>query len=187
MKYLACFRGLSPLRQTVPAFSIVEILVAMLILSILSVGAIQLLSDTETQLIEDFADRSKSQKNEAIGSFIYDDFQNQNLTASNNPQTYVNAGMPRDLIDAGGLTLVSIVGNDSRFDGVQPACRLHADANEAQQSFTFMSGCYNRGNKTIGQLLNEMIALGIPATEPTATLAESVTVDMQRFNDFCQK
>ena len=28
---------------------------------------------------------------------------------------------------------------------------------------------------------------GIPATEPTATLAESVTVDMQRFNDFCQK
>jgi prepilin-type N-terminal cleavage/methylation domain-containing protein len=48
MKYLACFRGLSPLRQTVPAFSIVEILVAMLILSILSVGAIQLLSDTET-------------------------------------------------------------------------------------------------------------------------------------------
>lgn len=164
MKYLACFRTLSPLRQTVPAFSIVEILVAMLILSILSVGAIQLLSDTETQLIEDFADRSKSQKNEAIGSFIYDDFQNQNLTASNNPQTYVNAGMPRDLIDAGGLTLVSIVGNDSRFDGVQPACRLHADANEAQQSFTFMSGCYNRGNKTIGQLLNEMIALGIPVT-----------------------
>jgi type II secretory pathway pseudopilin PulG len=62
MKYLACFRGLSPLRQTVPAFSIVEILVAMLILSILSVGAIQLLSDTETQLIEDFADQSKSQK-----------------------------------------------------------------------------------------------------------------------------
>jgi len=61
MKYLACFRGLSPLRQTVPAFSIVEILVAMLILSILSVGAIQLLSDTETQLIEDFADQSKSQ------------------------------------------------------------------------------------------------------------------------------
>ncbi|NBR40199.1 MAG: prepilin-type N-terminal cleavage/methylation domain-containing protein [Alphaproteobacteria bacterium] len=51
-----------------PAFSIVEILVAMLILSILSVGAIQLLSDTETQLIEDFADRSKSQKNEAICS-----------------------------------------------------------------------------------------------------------------------
>jgi len=48
MKYLACFRGLWPLRQTVPAFSIVEILVAMLILSILSVGAIQLLSDTET-------------------------------------------------------------------------------------------------------------------------------------------
>ncbi len=28
---------------------------------------------------------------------------------------------------------------------------------------------------------------GIPATEPAAILAESVTVDMQRFNDFCQK
>lgn len=64
-----------PVGGRAQAFSIVEILVAMAILSILSVAIVKLVTTTETQLITDYTDSSKKQQSEAISNYVYDDFQ----------------------------------------------------------------------------------------------------------------
>jgi hypothetical protein len=63
-----------------------------------------------------------------LAILIYDDFQTGNLGQSANPAPYINALMPENLQRGPGLTIVSLLGNDSRYDGVAPKCRLLADA-----------------------------------------------------------
>lgn len=150
-----------PVGGRAQAFSIVEILVAMAILSILSVAIVKLVTTTETQLITDYTDSSKKQQSEAISNYVYDDFQRGKLGESSTPQLYANSEMPQDLRKSGGLNVVTLIGNSSRYDGVLPACRLVKVADYANAAFEFNAGCFERNSKTIAQRINEMIALGI--------------------------
>jgi hypothetical protein len=72
--------------------------------------------------------------------------------------------MPEDLQRGPGLTVVSMLGNDSRYNGVVPKCRLLADTSTSSPTFQFASDCAQRGNKSIGVLMNEMIAIGARIT-----------------------
>ena len=80
----------------------------------------------------------------------------------------------------GGINNVAIQGSDG--DG--GLCYSHPATNNSVRCAS-KSGTSAYSYSSICGHFREFS--GIPATEPTATLAESVTVDMQRFNDFCQK
>ena len=110
----------------VEGISLVELLVAVAILSMISVATIQLIGTTDKELLQSQGERKSQQTNEAITNFIYDDFQAGKLVQSTNPTAYVNTTMPEDLQRGPGLTVVSMLGNDSRYNGVVPKCRLLA-------------------------------------------------------------
>jgi hypothetical protein len=144
--------------------SLVELLVAVAILSVISVATIKLIGTTDKELLQSQGERKSQQTDEAIASFIYDDFQTGNLGQSANPAPYINALMPEDLQRGPGLTIVSLLGNDSRYDDVAPKCRLLADTSTTSPTFQFAADCALRGGKSIGLLMNEMIALGVKIT-----------------------
>ena len=193
-----------------------ELLVAVAILSAISVATIQLIGATNKELLRSQGKWKSQQTDEAITSFIYDDFQAGKLVQSANPTTCENTTMPEDLRRGPGLTVGRMLGNDSRYNGVVPKCRLLADTSTSSSTLKFASDCAQRGNKSIGVLMNEMIpivarvtvaiegaatrctistALAIANTtkvatatlDPRAVLGESVTLDMQRFHEFCTK
>lgn len=148
----------------VEGISLVELLVAVAILSTISVATIQLIGTTDKELLQSQGERKSQQTDEAITSFIYDDFQAGKLVQSANPTAYENTTMPEDLQRGPGLTVVSMLGNDSRYNGVVPKCRLLADTSTSSPTFQFASDCAQRGNKSIGVLMIEMIAIGARIT-----------------------
>ena len=148
----------------VEGISLVELLVAVALLSMISVATIQLIGTTDKELLQSQGERKSQQTNEAITNFIYDDFQAGKLVQSTNPTAYVNTTMPEDLQRGPGLTVVSMLGNDSRYNGVVPKCRLLAETSTGSPTFQFASDCAQRGNKSIGVLMNEMIAIGARIT-----------------------
>lgn len=125
----------------VEGISLVELLVAVAILSTISVATIQLIGTTDKELLQSQGERKSQQTDEAITSFIYDDFQAGKLVQSANPTAYENTTMPEDLQRGPGLTVVSMLGNDSRYNGVVPKCRLLADTSTSSPTFQFASDC----------------------------------------------
>jgi Tfp pilus assembly protein PilV len=59
--------------------SLVELLVAVVILSVINVVTIKLIGTTDKELLQSQGERKSQQTDEAIASFIYDDFQTGNL------------------------------------------------------------------------------------------------------------
>ena len=82
--------------------STVELLVAMTILSTAALGVFGILSNTETQLLESRNDFTAQQSEEALGTFVYDEFISYDpddpatgLTAAKIEQIYPNSQVPR--------------------------------------------------------------------------------------------
>ena len=125
----------------VEGISLVELLVAVALLSMISVATIQLIGTTDKELLQSQGERKSQQTDEAITNFIYDDFQAGKLVQSTNPTAYVNTTMPEDLQRGPGLTVVSMLGNDSRYNGVVPKCRLLAETSTGSPTFQFASDC----------------------------------------------
>lgn len=155
------WRGTTRVR---PAFSIIEIVVAMAILSIISLTTITLIGTSETQLFESHSERRNQQIGEAIAGYIYDEFQKGTLVESATPQIYTNINMPKDLRTGNSVTLVSLLGNDNRFDGVRPRCVLLSGTNAYSPTFKFAANCAMRGGKSIAQMMNELITKGVAIT-----------------------
>lgn len=97
-----------------------ELLVAVAILSAISVATIQLIGATDKELLQSQGERKSQQTYETINSFIYDDFQAGKLVQSANPTAYENTTMQKDLQRGPGLTVGRMLGNDSRYNGVVP-------------------------------------------------------------------
>jgi len=150
--------------MALPGLSIVELLVAIAILSVISVTTIRLISSSDSQLLRSHIERKAQQADEAIATFIYEDFQSGSLLESTTPQSYVNASMPQDLRSANPLTMATLLGNGNRYDGLTPLCALLSDTNQSSPTFTFAANCVMRGTKPIAELMNELIAKGVKLT-----------------------
>lgn len=111
--------------------SLVEMVVAVALLSIVSLAAVQLLNMTEKTMIGSQSKLNQQLRSESISSFIYKDFARGELNDAVVSKIYTNSDMPEDLRGGSGVTLLSLFGNTNRFDGVDPRCSLTEPANPA--------------------------------------------------------
>ncbi len=144
--------------------SLVEMIVAVALLSVVSLAAIQLMNMTEKTMVGSQTKLNQQLRSESIASYIYKDFSRGELDDTIVSRTYSNANMPEDLRTGAGVTVVSLYGKANRFNGVDPRCPLQEPANPATGTFLMPADCMTRGGQTIVQQMNDLIAKGIVLT-----------------------
>ena len=163
--------------------SLVELVVAVALLSIVSLAAVQLLNMTEKTMIGSQSKLNQQLRSESISSFIYKDFARGVLNDAVVSKTYTNSDMPEDLRGGSGVTLVSLFGNANRVDGVDPRCALAEPANPSTGAFTMRADCMLRGGQTIVALMNDLISKGVILTTGLeggigrCSISQAITVD----------
>ena len=144
--------------------SLVELLIAVALLGMVSVAALQFIRTSETSLFGEQAQLTSQKRSEAISAHIYKKFADGTLAEPVAAEVYQDTAMPQDLLDGDGMTLVALFGNSSRFDGVDPRCVLTSDANLASGAFQIRHNCMTRGGQSIVQQMNSLIAMGVVLT-----------------------
>lgn len=166
-----------------PGISLVELVVAVALLSVVSLAAIQLLNMTERTMIGSQTKLNDQLRSESIASYIYKDFARGELDDAIVSRTYTNDSMPEDLRAGGGVTVVSLYGKANRFNGVDPRCPLHEPANPSSGTFQMSADCMTRGGQTIIGQMNDLIAKGIVLTTGLqggigrCSISQTITVD----------
>ena len=77
-----------------PGISLVELLIATTVLATAAVGVFQLMSRSETQLFESRNALTTQQVEEAIGSYVYDDFLDNSLSDNSSAQRLIPLPCP---------------------------------------------------------------------------------------------
>ena len=174
--------------------SLVELVIAVALLGIIGAAALQFLTMTETTMFGEQSRLTKQQKSEAVSAYIYKKFSVGQLADTPVERVYADSDMPEDLRAGPGVTLVTMFGNSSRFNGVDPRCTLVGDANPAAGQFRIQQNCMQQGGQSIVQQMNSLIAKGVvittgleegvgrcsisrPITVDTATGIATVSVD----------
>lgn len=111
-------------------------------------------------LLEGRNDLTIQQKNDAIASYIYDDFRRDNLAVSSQSPVYTNSTMPQDLQDAPPLVISTIFGNGSRYNAIDPKCRFEAYADIPNKMVFFNSSCENATGYSIIEKINVVLRQG---------------------------
>ncbi|MDA9639767.1 prepilin-type N-terminal cleavage/methylation domain-containing protein [SAR116 cluster bacterium] len=145
-------------------FSLVEMLVAVALLSIVSMAAIQMIGMTDETMLGESIKLNSQQESEAISSYLYKDFIDGKVGESTTPQIYKNATMPNDLQKGDGVEIVTLVGNSGRLNGIDPICPLLFDANISAGTFKFTANCISRNGVSIAESMNRLIAKGVSIT-----------------------
>ena len=89
-------------------------------------------------------------------------------------RVYADSDMPEDLRAGPGVTLVTMFGNSSRFNGVDPRCTLVGDANPAAGQFRIQQSCMQQGGQSIVQQMNSLIAKGVVITWIQPSIAPTI-------------
>ena len=152
------------MRARADGLSLVELVIAVALLGIISAAALQFLSMTESTMFGEQSRLTKQQKSEAVSAYIYKKFSTGQLADSPAERVYADTDMPSDLQSGPGVTLVTLFGNSSRFNGVDPRCTLVADASIATGTFKMQHSCMQQGGQSIVQQMNDLIAKGVVIT-----------------------
>lgn len=144
--------------------SLVELLVAVTLLSIVSIAALQLMGVVDRAMLGSQGDLLKQQKSDAVISYIYKDFSSGSLDDAELSKIYTNDSMPDDLRNDTSVTIVTLFGKTNRLDGVDPRCQLTSDADLASGSFKLKADCMTRGGQSIMVHMNTLIDKGITLT-----------------------
>ena len=150
-------RNLSKRQTGRAGISLVELVVAVALLSLVSLAAVQLMNMTERTMIGSQTNLNQQLRSESIASYIFKDFARGELGDDIVSRTYRNDNMPEDLRDGTGVTVVSPYGKASRFSGVDPRCPLERTADPATGTFRMPANCMTRGGQTIVQQMNDLI------------------------------
>jgi hypothetical protein len=92
-------------------------MVAVALLSIISIAALQLVRTTETDIVGSQVTLGNQQKSESVMAYIYKDFAQGRLQDDVRSRVYANDNMSADLKAGAGVTVVSLFGKTSRYDG----------------------------------------------------------------------
>ena len=166
-----------------PGISLVELVVAVGLLSLVSLAAIQLMNITETTLITSQAKLDEQQRSDAISSYVYKDFARGRLNDTVDSQVYQNSDMPDDLRNGGSVTVVTLFGNQDRYSEGDPVCPLTADIDLESSSFKMMASCANRTGRSVVSQMNSLIAKGVVLTTGfqdgvgRCSISKPITVD----------
>ena len=153
----------------VPSFSVsgvslVEMLVAVALLSLVSIAALQLVRMTKNTMVGAEGTISQQQRSEAIAAYIYKDFALGNLRDDVRSQVYRNSDMPDDLRGGMGITVVSLFGQTSRMKGTGPRCPLTEATDPANAVFKLNTACIMPGGESIIVHINRLLENGIKIT-----------------------
>ena len=171
------------LQRDKAGISLVELVVAVALLSLVSLAAVQLLNMTERTMVGSQTDMNQQLRSESIASFIYKDFSRGELSDSVMSRTYTNDSMPEDLQGGAGVTVVALYGKSTRFNGVDPLYALEQAADPAAGTFRMRADCMSRGGQTIVAQMNDLIAKGIILTTGLeggigrCSISKPITVD----------
>ena len=144
--------------------SLVEMMVAVALLSIISITALQLVRITETEIVGSQITLGNQQQSESVMAYIYKDFAQGRLQDDVRSRVYTNDNMSADLKAGAGVTVVSLFGMTSRYDGVDPRCPLVETANLAAGTFKMNATCMDPGSPSILLEINKLIQKGITVT-----------------------
>ncbi|MBT6123059.1 MAG: prepilin-type N-terminal cleavage/methylation domain-containing protein, partial [Candidatus Puniceispirillum sp.] len=145
-------------------FSTIELIVALSLFAVISVAAIQFVTQNEKSLLEGRNELTTQQKNAAIASFIYDDFRRDNLADTAPSLLYRNSSMPQDLQDAPPLIIGTIFGNGSRYNAVNPKCVLAASTDISNKLVFFDGTCKTVAGRTLAQNIDAALRQGAKIT-----------------------
>ena len=163
--------------------SLVELVIAVALLGIISAAALQFLTMTETTMFGEQSRLTKQQKSEAVSAYIYEKFSIGQLADTPVERVYADSDMPEDLRAGPGVTLVTMFGNSSRFNGVDPRCTLVGDANPATGQFRIQQSCMQQGGQSIVKQMNSLIAKGVVITTGLeegvgrCSISRAITID----------
>ena len=144
--------------------SLVELLIAVALLGMVSVAALQFIRLSESSLFGEQTQLTKQKRSEAISAHIYKKFASGTLAEPVAAGVYQDPDMPQDLRDSASMTLVALFGNSSRFDGVDPRCTLVSEANVTSGTFQIRHDCMMRAGQGIVQQMNGLISKGVGLT-----------------------
>ena len=144
------------LLQPQPALSLVELLVALIILALLSTAGLKMFQSIQTSFVDGRTSLVKAERNEAIAAFIDHDFVDKALPPTTVPRLYVNSQMPDDLQAAEKMA----VATGSRFQFAAPKCRLSRNADPDLGNVSSPADCMRFGQTTFAQRVNKILALG---------------------------
>ena len=137
----------------------------------------------EVTMFGEQARMTKQQRSEAITAHIYKKFSTGRLSETPVDHVYTDSDMPDDLQGGPGVTLVTLFGNSSRFDGVDPRCTLLSDANATAGTIRIKQDCMTQGGQSIVQQMNALIAKGVTLTTGLeegagrCSISKPITVD----------
>jgi len=104
--------------------SLVELMIAVTLLSLISVAALQFVRTSESTMIGEQVLLNQQQRSEAISSHIYKKFICRTLAETATEQTYIDPTMAEDLRTGTGVTLVTLIGNSSGLMVLPPDARF---------------------------------------------------------------
>jgi hypothetical protein len=145
-------------------FSTIELLVALSLFAVVSVAAIQFVTQNETSLLKGRNELTAQQRNAAIASFIYNDFRRDLLSDSAQAPVYRNSTMPQDLQDAPPLIVGTIFGNGSRYNGTEAKCKLAARTDIANKLVFFDGSCKTVAGHSIARNIDVVLRQGAKIT-----------------------
>ena len=152
------------LKSTTPAaasgMSIIEVLIALTLVTIAAVGTFQLVSTIDKNFINARSDLNEISEEAALGSIAYDAFIEDNLSANTNFTS-------TDIAELSDVELVvsELMGASSRVSGNLASCRLANQANLTTAQIAFNSDCVvTSDNQTIAQAINNITQQGSAVT-----------------------
>ena len=138
----------------------------MTILATAAVGVFGFITQTENNLFQSRNNFVGQQADEALASYLYDNFTKSDLVDSDTADTYKTNSGNFDNVE---LAVMTVHGTQSRFpDGQTFAkCRLTSATSELVGSVSFASDCVtipegDPDNITIAQAINNVLDMGVP-------------------------
>ncbi|MGC6440816.1 MAG: hypothetical protein ACON4Q_09290, partial [Candidatus Puniceispirillaceae bacterium] len=102
-------------RPLAEGVSLTELMVAVTLIGIAAIGVFQIFSRVETGLFTSRNTATIQNQEQVMISYLYADFQDDNLTANDNETIYANSTAPADL-KSDLIRYETIFGNQSRYD-----------------------------------------------------------------------
>ena len=141
--------------------SLVELLIALTIISVAAIGIFSALTQVETSLFKSRITLSEREYDEAVSSYVYDAFLDGDITDTSNTQTYTSSELPADLSSGDAHVIANIIGMQDRYDGLDPKCALTDDADTANGQIQFAADCIETtGGQNVAQNINQVVNAG---------------------------
>ena len=137
--------------------AVVELMVALTLMSLAAVAAFQTIDFTEDLLTSERIQLQETQREEAVQSFVYEQFLDNELNYSSSTVLGDNLSLPSDLANS-RVKLSPIIGNRSRYLDLSPRCVTVGSPDLTASTFRFRSDCDdNTSADTLSERINDAI------------------------------